>query len=64
MQELGNRYDHHWQSLLGHCEGSGLLVGREEFESTKRKRTTEFTFSRVYARLVEELGSITILDSR
>lgn len=64
MQELGNRYDHHWQSLLGHCEGSGLLVGREEFESTGRKRTARFTFSRLYARLAEELGSITILDSR
>lgn len=63
MRELGNRYDHHWQSLLGHCEGSGLLVGREEFESTGRKRTARFTFSRLYARLAEELGSITILDS-
>ncbi|WVQ84259.1 hypothetical protein IAT38_006411 [Cryptococcus sp. DSM 104549] len=63
LEEFGNRYDHHWDSL-GHTKGLGLLVGRDEEQHPRHRVPGKtFCFNQTQARLTEQIGSQQILDT-
>ncbi|WVQ84261.1 hypothetical protein IAT38_006413 [Cryptococcus sp. DSM 104549] len=62
LEEFGNRYDHHWDSLR-HTHAPGLLIGRDEGKYGLDQHPAKgFSLSRAQSKLNEQVGSKQVLD--